>query len=81
MDSESAFMLVAVILVVVLGGGYLYFLMSSSGYEGISNNALDLTCKTLMDNETATYYKESGFQEHFPCKVGNEIKVFGVEDE
>ena len=49
----------------------------SLDYESISVNALDETCKKVMNSSYAKFYQQEGIQNEFSCRDGDKFFVVG----
>jgi len=57
--------------------GHLIHASNSDAYEAISVNALDETCKTIMNSSTAKFHQQAGLQKEFSCRDDDKFFVVG----
>ena len=45
--------------------------------EGLDVDMLDNICQELTNNTDAYFVTETGIQFEFPCRIGDEVYIFG----
>lgn len=73
MDDEITVAILLCILVSLVNFATNIYLSDTN--ESINIDALDNTCKILLNNTEAEYYEEFGIQDKFTCILNNEIMV------